>query len=371
MKLKKAFSFSKNSIPRDYAYPPVTIIIAAYNEESFIKEKIENTLSLDYPVDKFKILVVTDGSDDNTPELAREFEKVQVLHDSKRSGKIAAIHRAMGFVTTPIVVFSDANTFLNTDCIKNIVTHYQDERTGGVAGEKKIMNSDNQQGPGLGEGLYWKYESKLKKMDAELYTVVGAAGELFSIRTHLYEYPGNDVLLDDFIISLRICKKGYRIAYEPEAYALESPSFSIVEEQKRKIRISAGGFQSIARLKGLLNIFKYPLLSFQYISHRVLRWTLCPLLLPIVLLLNIYLVFVNPSQHLYTYLLVGQFLFYISAFAGWALSLKKIKVKLLYIPFYFVFINLSLYQGFFRYLKGRQSVLWEKAEREAPHASIT
>ncbi|MCB0774922.1 MAG: glycosyltransferase family 2 protein [Chitinophagaceae bacterium] len=371
LKLKKAFSFSKNSIPRDYAYPPVTIIIAAYNEESFIKEKIENTLSLDYPVDKFKILVVTDGSDDNTPELAREFEKVQVLHDSKRSGKIAAIHRAMGFVTTPIVVFSDANTFLNTDCIKNIVTHYQDERTGGVAGEKKIMNSDNQQGPGLGEGLYWKYESKLKKMDAELYTVVGAAGELFSIRTHLYEYPGNDVLLDDFIISLRICKKGYRIAYEPEAYALESPSFSIVEEQKRKIRISAGGFQSIARLKGLLNIFKYPLLSFQYISHRVLRWTLCPLLLPIVLLLNIYLVFVNPSQHLYTYLLVGQFLFYISAFAGWALSLKKIKVKLLYIPFYFVFINLSLYQGFFRYLKGRQSVLWEKAEREAPHASIT
>lgn len=370
LKFKALFS-SGNTNKENYDYPPVTIIIAAYNEEGFIEQKIENTLSLSYPEDKLNILIITDGSNDNTPNLAKQFERVQLLHDSKRSGKIAAIHRAMSFVRTPIVVFSDANTFLNSNCIKNIIKHYQDEKTGGVAGEKKIMKTNNEKSPGLGEGLYWRYESVLKKMDAELYTVVGAAGELFSIRTELYEYPGHDVLLDDFIISLRICKKGYRIAYEPEAYALESPSSSITEEQKRKIRISAGAFQSMVRLKGLLNVFKHPLLSFQYISHRVLRWALCPLLLPLVFILNLYLAFTDMDQQVYTYLLFGQLFFYASALVGWILSIRNIKAKLLYVPFYFVFINISLYRGFFRYLKGRQSVLWEKAERESAHPSIT
>lgn len=371
LKLKSIF-FSKKNIPvRDPDYPGVTVIIAAYNEEGFIKEKIENTLSLDYPADKLSILVVTDGSTDNTPEIAKKYTRVRVLHSQKRDGKIAAIHRAMDFVKMPIVVFSDANTFLNTEAIKKIVVHYQDKKTGGVAGEKKIYATNHKLSPGMGEGLYWKYESVLKKMDASLYTVVGAAGELFSIRAELYEYPGDDILLDDFIISLRICQKGYRIAYESGAFALENPSSSLQEEQKRKIRISAGGFQSIVRLKSLLNIFKYPLLSFQYISHRVLRWAVCPFLLPIVFLLNIYLVCTTQNELIYLYLLIGQLFFYGSAFAGWLFFLKNIKIKFLYIPYYFVFINISLYLGFFRYLKGRQTVLWDKANREPSHTPIT
>src|SRR5690606_26778994 len=155
------------------------------------------------------------------------------------------IQRAMHFVTTPFVIFTDANTLLNKESVHNIMRHYSDNRVGGVAGEKKIIAVSTDAITATGEGLYWKYESWLKKMDSSFYTVVGAAGELFSIRTELYTHPGNNVLLDDFIISLRICQAGYKVSYEPEAYALESASASLEEEKKRKIRISAGAFQSI------------------------------------------------------------------------------------------------------------------------------
>ncbi len=342
--------------------PPVTLIVAAYNEEEAIRQKIENSLSLDYPADALRLIFITDGSTDQTPAIVARYAQIRGLHSGTRQGKVAAMHRAMSFVETPFVVFSDANTLLNAHSIRNIVNHYQNPTVGGVAGEKKILKAAGEAAAGAGEGLYWKYESFLKKLDWDFYTVVGAAGELFSIRTDLYEYPGDNILLDDFIISLRVCQKGYRVAYEREAFALETASLSIKEEQKRKIRISAGGFQSMYLLRGLLNFFKHPILSFQYISHRVLRWTLCPLFLPFILVANIILVVINASL-IYSVILAAQTLFYAAAFIGWLLSLTNKKVSLLYAPYYFVFINVSLYLGFVRFLKGRQTVLWEKAAR--------
>ena len=342
--------------------PPVTLIVAAYNEEEFIKQKIENTLSLHYPPEALKLIFITDGSTDGTPSVVQQYPQIQGLHSDARQGKVAAMHRAMSFVKTPFVIFSDANTLLNKESIRNIVKHYQNEAVGGVAGEKKVMEAAGEAAAGAGEGLYWKYESFLKKLDCQFYTVVGAAGELFSIRTDLYEYPGDNILLDDFVISLRICQKGYRVAYEADAYALETASSSIKEEQKRKIRISAGGFQSMYLLRDLLNIFKYPILSFQYISHRVLRWTLCPLFLPLILMCNIILVLSGASL-IYSLILAAQFLFYGMALAGWLLSMKNKKISFLYAPYYFVFINVSLYLGFIRFLKGSQTVLCEKAGR--------
>lgn len=368
VKIKKRFS-KPTTIPADF-YPPVTLIIAAYNEENFIEEKIRNTLEISYPEEQLRIIFITDGSSDNTPAIVQRYPRINLFHENLRAGKVAAMHRAMSHVTTPYVVFSDANTLLNRDSIRNIVQHYQFPDVGGVAGEKKIIASPNDSIAGAGEGLYWKYESFLKKLDSDFYSVVGAAGELFSVRTELYAHPGNNILLDDLIISLQICRKGYRIVYEPQAYAMETPSTSIKEEQKRKIRISAGAFQSIILLKDLLNIFKYPKLSFQYISHRVLRWTLCPLFLPIILLTNIALVIAGAGT-LYTILLAGQVLFYLGAVISW-LFMRETKKGFLYALYYFLFINYSLYLGFFRFLKGNQTVLWEKAARQeynapAPH----
>jgi len=351
------------TLPATTEWPRVSIVVAAYNEERFIIPKIENTLSLDYPPDKLDIIFITDGSTDNTPVLARNYPGIRVLHEPKRRGKVAAIHRAMQTVTTPVTIFCDANTLLNKESVYNILRHYADPAVGGVAGEKKVLTVANGQASGAGEGIYWKYESLLKRLDAELYTVVGAAGELFSIRTELYEPVPHDVLLDDFIISLGICRKGYRIAYEPDSFASETPSTSMKEEQKRKIRISAGAFQSMIMLKDLLNVVRYPVLSFQYISHRVLRWTVCPIALPPIFILNAILA-ANPGSPFYRFLLAAQCLFYVAAIAGWLLSNKNIKVKALYIPYYFFFLNLSLYLGFLRFKKGRQSVLWEKAARQ-------
>lgn len=347
----------------DSDLPRVTLIISAYNEEHFIEEKIKNSLALEYPENKLELIFITDGSTDATPGLVARFGKIRHYHQPERKGKVAAMHRAMTFVNTPIVVFSDANTLLNKDSIYNIARHYLAPGTGGVAGEKKIMTAADTKIAGVGEGLYWKYESLLKRLDSELYTVVGAAGELFSIRTDLYEPVGDNILLDDFIISLKVCMKGYRVQYEPDAYAMETPSSSIKEERKRKVRISAGAFQSMVILKGLLNIFKYPVLSFQYVSHRVLRWTLCPLLLPVLFVVNI-LLWVQTGSPFYGLFLAGQVLFYLAAAAGWQLANRNIKSKLLYVPYYFLFLNISLYQGFARYRKGQQSVLWDKAVRE-------
>lgn len=341
---------------------PITIVIAAFNEESFIRQKIENTLALEYPPEKLTIIFVTDGSSDNTPAIVREYPRIILLHEDQRKGKIFAMDRAMAYVKTPIVVYSDANTLLNSKSILNIEAHFVNPKVGGVAGEKKVIQEGEANAAGAGESLYWKYESTLKKLDWEFYTVVGAAGELFALRTKLYEFPGEDVLLDDFILSLRVCMKGYRVAYEPAAFATETPSYSITEEKKRKIRISAGGFQSMVMLRQLFNIFRYPVLSFQYISHRVLRWTLCPLFLPIVFFVNIYLVF-QSSLLVYQVILFSQVIFYAGAFIGWLLTINNKKAGPLYALYYFVFMNYNLYLGFFKYLSGRQSVVWDKARR--------
>lgn len=345
--------------------PAVTLIIAAYNEAAFIPEKINNCLALDYPTDKLDIIFITDGSDDGSENSVKNFPRIIGMHEAERKGKTAAMNRAMKIVKTPIVIFCDANTLLNAAAIRNIVKHYEDEKTGGVAGEKKVMQVGNSGAAGT-EGIYWKYESVLKRLDAALYTVVGAAGELFSVRTELYTPAAPGVILDDFIISLRVCQMGYRIAYAPDAYAMETPSAGIIEEHKRKVRISAGGFQSIVMLRALLNIFKYPLLSFQYISHRVLRWTLSPLSLPLLLIASAVLTLQGAGSW-FQLVFIAQVLFYILAGIGFVLAKRDIKFKPCYIPFYFVFMNVAIYEGFFRYIRKQQTALWEKARRETTY----
>jgi cellulose synthase/poly-beta-1,6-N-acetylglucosamine synthase-like glycosyltransferase len=309
---------------------------------------------------------VTDGSDDGTPALLESYKdkNIQVYHIPERGGKIGAMNRGMQFIENSIVIFSDANTMLGPDSIRRIVTLFADPKVGCVSGEKRIYQ-DNKQSAAATEGIYWKYESKLKKWDAELYSVVGAAGELFAIRRELFQEVDKDTLLDDFIISLRIAMKGFTIQYDPEAYAIEAPSANVKEELKRKIRISAGGIQSVVRLASLLNPFKYGILSFQYISHRVLRWTLAPLSLPLIFLLNAIIAFntgIN-AKNPYTLMFIAQILFYLAAITGWILENQKIRIKILFIPYYFFIMNLAVFLGFKRYLKKAQSVNWERAKR--------
>lgn len=340
--------------------PEVTLFIAAYNEESVVHAKMLNSRALIYPAGKLKIVWVTDGTNDRTNELLKTYPEVTVLFQPERKGKTAALNRGVQYVDTPIVVFTDANTMLNPEAIRHIVRQFANPEVGCVAGEKRV-EVESAQGATAGEGIYWKYESALKALDYRLSSAVGAAGELFAIRTALFEQMPDDTLLDDFILSLRIAMKGYKIAYCKEAYAVETASSDMKEEEKRKVRISAGGLQSLWRLRGLLNIFRYGILSFQYISHRALRWSLGPVMLFLLLPLN--MVLALSGNLFYIVLLGSQLVFYILAWLGYGKQKKNLRSKLFFIPYYFLFMNMNVFRGYVYLSKHKGSGAWEKARR--------
>lgn len=359
VKIKELFKKPVNRVLPE-SLPEVTLFIAAYNEEDIVQAKMYNSHALAYPSDKLKIVWITDGSNDRTNEFLKKYPDVTVLFQPERRGKTAALNRGIQYISTPLVIFTDANTMLNTDAITEIVRQFSDPKVGCVAGEKRV-EIITAQGATAGEGLYWKYESTLKALDYRLYSAVGAAGELFAVRTELFEQMPSDTLLDDFILSLRIAQKGYKIAYCKEAYATETASLNMKEEEKRKIRIAAGGLQSIWRLHSLFNIFRYGILSFQFVSHRVLRWTITPIILFLLIPLNIILT--CKGGFTYIFLLLLQITFYIMAYAGYLMERQNIRNKLLFIPYYFSFMNINVIRGFFYLAGNKGNGVWEKAKR--------
>jgi poly-beta-1,6-N-acetyl-D-glucosamine synthase len=438
---KKKFFLPKNKkesvVLDEHEYlPKVTLIISAYSESrSVIREKIQNTILLNYPKSRLEVffavaidkkkeldetldeyyryflnLRVPTGLKSKTEELLTRFYnfntikhfkksdlnkiinllenvrintseidldyknklamynaklsekndlKWQLTKDVERKGKISQVNRTIKKASGDIIVFSDANAMFNEDSIMNIVRHFVDSQVGCVAGEKRIKKN-NSSTSGEGEGLYWKYESFLKKLDSKLYSTIGAAGEIFAVRRTLLDkdVPEN-AIIEDFVLSMKLVESGYKIVYEPEAFAEEEPTLNIKDEFKRRTRIAAGGFQSIIMLKKLFNFFAYRILSFQFISHRVLRWAVVPFILPLVFALN----FILSTNTFYQILLILQILFYTLSLGGLLLELKNIKIKMLNIPFVFVMMNYSAYIGLKRFITGEQSVIWDKAVR--------
>ncbi len=344
--------------------PDVTMFIPAYNELDCVQQKIENSFQLDYPPDKIRYLWVTDGSDDGSPELLSKFNNVEVLHQDQRLGKINAMNRGMKYVKSPIVIFSDANADLNKEAIREIVKLFSNENVGCVAGEKRIYIEEKEKAVSAGEGIYWLYESFIKRIESSIGSALGAVGELFAIRTELYKEVEEDTILDDFIISMRIAKKGKKIKYAPNAYASERASYSIKDELKRKIRIACGGFQALKRIPELLNIFKYSLLSFQFFSHKVLRWTLVPLSFIVVFIANLLIILLHPGAgQFYIISFAIQIIFYLFAIIGSFLRNYKIRFKFLFIPYYLFVMNYSIIVGMIRFFTTKQTAIWEKARR--------
>ena len=245
-------------------------------------------------------------------------------------------------------MMTDANTMLNPEAVREVARLMQDPKVGCVSGEKKVMARSDSDEAAQGEGLYWKYESTLKRLDSELYSAMGAAGELCVIRRQLMTDIPDDTLLDDFIISMEIVKKGYKIAYTSNAYAMEYGSADLHEESKRKRRIAAGGLQSCWRLRSLMNPLRHPVVAFQFVSHRVLRWTITPVCLFALVPLNTLLV-LSGEGIVYTIIWILQILFYASAAAGVRISK------------YFIFMNLNVFRGM-AYLFNNSTGMWEKAK---------
>lgn len=333
----------------DDCLPEVTLMVCAYNEEDIISEKMSNTHSLDYPADRLHLVWVTDGSTDNTNSILSTYPDVKIVFSPERRGKSAALKHGIKEVSTEIVMMTDANTMLNPEAVREIVRLMQDPKVGCVSGEKKVMAKSDSDEAAQGEGLYWKYESTLKRLDSELYSAMGAAGELCVIRRQLMTDIPDDTLLDDFVISMEIVRMGYKIAYTSKAFAMEYGSADLHEESKRKRRIAAGGLQSSWRLRSLMNPLRHPVVAFQFVSHRVLRWTITPVCLFALIPLNTILV-LSSEGIIYTIIWILQILFYASALAGMRISK------------YFVFMNLNVFRGM-AYLLNNTSGTWEKAKR--------
>ena len=349
-------------LPPDEELPDMTLLICAYNEEDVVAEKMKNTLAIDYPKDKFRIMWVTDGSNDHTNELLKAYPEVDIVFSPERRGKSAALKHGLRELKTRYVAFTDANTMLNPGAMKEIARQFMDPTVGCVSGEKRVMAKKDGDMAAEGEGLYWRYESTLKRWDSELYSTMGAAGELYAIDPTLVREVPDEALLDDFMMSMYVVEAGKRIAYAPDAYAQEYGSANIFEESKRKRRIAAGGLQSIWWLRRMLNPMRQPLVTFQYVSHRVLRWSVTPVAMIILLITN-GLLSIMGAGLFYDIILILQILFYTMALIGWLSSRYRHKNKVLYTIYYFVFMNINVFRGMAYLRTHGKSGAWEKAKR--------
>jgi len=360
--LKKAirsFNPTNNSIDKPY----ITIVVAAFNEENNIAEKIENTLQQDYPQDRIVKIWVNDSSTDRTMEILSSYSNITLLNQPERKGKMAAINLAMKHVKTPITIFSDANAMLSKNAISKLVEPFANPKVGCVAGEKRIHLQWVENAAATGEGFYWKYESLIKKLESNCGSTLSATGELYAIRTEIFKEVENDTILDDFAVSTLAIKNKYQIKYVSEANACERASANIIEEKKRKVRIAAGSFQVLFRNLELINPFKHLSFSLKFFSHKLLRWFVLPLSIFIIPLLNLIILF-NSSEPIYIVTMVLQFIMLMSIIAGWLLKDKNITLKGLFIPFYLFMMNISIIQGFIRFIKGKQNVRWDKSVRQ-------
>lgn len=342
------------SMPEEADMPVMTLMITAWNEQDVVEEKMENIRALDYPRDRLTVMWVTDGSDDGTNDLLRHYPEVKLVYSPERRGKAAAMKHGLQENKAPIVVFTDANTMMNREALKEIGRLFVDPRVGCVSGEKRVspkVAGGESKEVALDEGLYWKYESTLKRWDSQLYSAMGAAGELFAVRMSCYEEAPSNALLDDFMISMLILRRGYRIAYTADAYAVENGSANMEEEGKRKRRIAAGGLQSCWWLRGMMNPFNNPIVAFQFVSHRVLRWTMAPVALLALIPINVALVMTNAGW-IYTLGWVLQVFFYLAAIVG-----KPRAVR------YFIFMNMNVFRGVAYLWTHRKSGTWEKSRR--------
>lgn len=336
-------------------WPRVTMLVAAHNEAAIIREKIANCLAIDYPADRFRVVIASDGSEDATNRLvaACPDPRIHLIAYPQRRGKIATLNATIPMLEDEIIVMSDANTMYAPDAVRALVPHFADERVGCVCGELVLVSQNDS---GSGEGLYWKYETLLKRMESRLGFLLGATGGIFALRKSLFRPLPPTTIVEDFVTAMKILEGGRRVCYEPNARATETTAPTIREEMRRKTRLGAGGFQAIGLTAAMLNPFR-GLPALGYWSHKVLRW-LVPFFMLGALVSNVALM----SEPLYALFLAAQLLAYGVGLQG--LLPRPSDHRLVRPVRYFFLMNLALFIGFFRFLRGTQRVTWERASRQ-------
>lgn len=359
-------------IKRTDLEPSVTLLITAYNEDAVIRSKIENSLALEYPQSKLQILVAADGSTDRTQEIVEMFSDrgVELNFVPERSGKIVAMNRAVLKVRGDVIVFSDANNMYEPDAVRKLLAPFSDLNVGATTGSKMIVQDGSELGSA--EGMYWKYESWIKRNETIFSSCIGAVGEILAVRRNLYISPPNNVINDDYFIVLELLKRGYRISYVPEAKSLEYVSAGENDEIIRRSRMTTGKYQAIFGFFNLLP-FNRPVLIWQIVSHKYFRAFL-PFGFIGAFLANVIVVLCSSQSdtlsiislaYPYDWLfMILQLVFYSVAFVPTKKRVGGLTGKILYIPAYLVNSNIAVLKGLYGFLSKRQTNIWERVRRE-------
>lgn len=348
----------RRPVQRKPITPSVSVVIVAHNEVDAIAAKLDNVLALDYPRDRLEVIVASDGSDDGTDTVVAAYGAHGVrLLPCARAGKIPALNAAVRTAGGEILVFSDANSMYRPDALRRLVAPFADPAVGGVGGNQCYTAAGGAHLAGIGERAYWSFDRALKQMQSRAGSMTSATGAIHAVRRSLFR-PVPLGVGDDFVISAGVVTEGYRLVFEPEAVAYESVAPTGQAEFRRKVRVIVRGLRGLLAVKGLFNPLRHGFYAVQITSHKLLRWSVCWLL---IVLAAASLATVRDGP-VYAALAAGQGLFYLTAGIGWALKStlgRSRLLKVLAIPFYFCLANYAALRAWLEVLGGRRIDVWE------------
>jgi len=341
----------------EYSLPTVAVVIAAYNEEAHIKDRIENLLQLEYPEDKIKFYIGSDGSDDSTNQIASSYthESVVFFPFQERRGKASVLNDLASRVNEDVIVFSDANTDFKLDAIILLVEKFIDADVGGVCGELQILSRENNDNL---DSLYWRYERFIKENEGKIDALLGANGAIYAIRKSLFQPIPADTITDDFYIGMMVVKQGFKFLYQPKAIAYEYEPENHSDEFRRRVRIGMGNYQAFARLSHFLNPFTYGRYFFTYFSHKVLRW-FTPHLMVLIFVISLLLA----GEPLFFMLLLMQIVIYVFCWFAYKNIAIKSLPRLFSLLVFFVSMNFALLIGSIKYLTQKANPAWQRTAR--------
>jgi cellulose synthase/poly-beta-1,6-N-acetylglucosamine synthase-like glycosyltransferase len=333
--------------------PPLSMLIAAYNEEEHLEEKISNIAALDYPADKLQVVIVSDGSSDGTNAMLRQISdsRIEAVIQPERGGKAAALNVALEHARHDLFVFSDCSTMFSPDALRKLVRHFTDPSIGLVCGSLLFeAGAESRQT----EGVYWKYETVLRLMEARLGATLTPSGAMYAVRRSAYAPPRQGVVVDDIVTSMNARRLGYKVHYDPEAKAVDYPASTVAGEFKRRVRIATGSFLA---LSSLLKVPLHGFTAFAFVSHKLLRW-IVPLLLILVFASNLFLL----GKPLYCVSLLLQVAIFAWAAVGFVFRRRLRQVRFALVGYFLVAMNLAFLVGLLQSLTGRKESAWQRVQ---------
>lgn len=334
--------------------PPISVLIAAYNEEGAIEHKIQQTLALEYPREKLEVLVLSDCSTDRTDEIVKAFpdSRVRLVRMPERRGKTFAQNVGVKKATGEVIIFSDATAIYHPKALLYLACNYYDFTVGAVSGRYQYFDPGEQSPTGLGSMAFWNYENLIKKMQSHIRTITGCCGCIYSVRKEAYtELPAD--IISDLVQPLQAIRKGYRVLFEDRALAYEETTQSTGEEFSMRVRVVTRAMRGLLSVSDLLKPWKFAWPAFQLWSHKIMRW-MVPLFLIVLLSANVVLI----DSPFYKFTLAVQLFFYAAALLNILLPLHR-QWKPLGIPLFFCTLNAAALVSMFEICRGRKYVTWQ------------